>query len=780
MHPSLYLTFLLFVLLAVNAYGIEQDNGMEKVSFVKSPTYPKVHRVNQTWSYQSANARGNITYSDPYFWLEATGKNKEIEQFVDDQTNVTETYIQGCHNKQVIEQSLLEASTFDKYKNVALVSSNNGGTPFYLYQVIRSGDHAPVWYTATVAEFQDAKKNNFQPLPGKPFLDEALLSADGVASILIWNTSPDGKIFSYLVIESGEVGTWFFRRFTSPLITAKTKPLGGEGRLKDILPVSSDQISWTPDCKGIFYPKTVSSDDGTNTDLGYKIVYHAWGTDNAEDITIFDSKNAGEYGDITYYFTSMSPNGKWLGIFGYHEDTYFNMVGYATQLTGQKISENMEWISISPSYDFSMFVGGIVDDDVIFQTNKDAPNNKVAKIHLDWSKARQVKNFTELQDRPPVIDVVAERENALIVQNGAFVTNNDKIVVITVENAQNQVHVYSLKDGKEISRLIPDEKVTYDVWVADQFSDTFIMLFYSWNSPRKIYEFKSKGSKVESSLVTDQHIKGTNPDDFAIEELYATSKDGTKVPYFVTYRKGTKKDGKAPAWVHVYGSYGIVDSLYYEPNYFDFLRSYNSFFVWALPRGGGDFGARWHEGGQGLKKQNTFDDTVAVLKDLIRLNITSPGQIIIQGKSAGGAAAAAVLNQVPDLVGVALLVKAPTDAFQWELRTTLGAANRIEFGDVTTPEGFDAVFAWSPLQNIQKKISYPAVLLTPGEDDERVVPSFSYKFVAQLQYDHPNNPKPLLMYVVKGQAHTRSTVGESVYQFCVIEESLGITRRKTT
>lgn len=127
--------------------------------------------------------------------------------------------------------------------------------------------------------------------------------------------------------------------------------------------------------------------------------------------------------------------------------------------------------------------------------------------------------------------------------------------------------------------------MTYDAWAADQMSDTFIILFYSWNSPRKIFEFKStKAGQVDTSLVTNQRIKGTNPDDFAIEELYATSKDGTKVPYFVTYRKGTKKDGKAPAWVHVYGSYGDVDSLYYEPNYFDFLRSYDSFFIWASPR----------------------------------------------------------------------------------------------------------------------------------------------------------------------------------------------------
>ena len=142
-------------------------------------------------------------------------------------------------------------------------------------------------------------------------------------------------------------------------------------------------------------------------------------------------------------------------------------------------------------------------------------------------------------------------------------------------------------------------------------------------------------------------------------------------------------------------------------------------------------------------------------------------------------AAAAILNQAPDLVGVALLVRAPLDLFQLELRSTLGSANIQEYGDVTTPEGFDAGFAWSPLQNIKKKVPYPAVLATPGEEDERVPPSFSYKFVAQLQYDHPNNSRPLLVHVVKGQAHTRSTVGESGYQFCVIEESLGITRRKT-
>lgn len=298
-----FLTALTTVLTTVEAHGKQ----FKRATAGTRLAYPKVRRVNKTWSFQSAKSKSNVTFADPYFWLEASSQGKEIQQFVTDQTTITENYIKGCKNKKAIDQSLLEASTYKKYKHTSFITSNKGGTSFYIYSLSREGDTPPVWYTASVAEFQAAKKNNFQTPPGKPFLDEALLNAKGTASILTWNTSPDAKIFAYLVVENGEVGTWFFRSFTSPLISAKTKPLGGEGRLKDILPVSADQASWTPDSKGLFYPKTVNTNEGTNTDLGYKIQYHAWGTDNAKDVTIFDSKKAGKMGGSSYWFTYLSP-----------------------------------------------------------------------------------------------------------------------------------------------------------------------------------------------------------------------------------------------------------------------------------------------------------------------------------------------------------------------------------------------------------------------------------------------------------------------------------------
>lgn len=454
------------------------------------------------------------------------------------------------------------------------------------------------------------------------------------------------------------------------------------------------------------------------------------------------------------------------------------MTCYATLLEGQEISTNMKWISLSPDYLFPMYPVGVINETYYFQTNKDhARNQKVSKIKLDWTKARQVKQFTELQDCPEVIDVIPERKDASIPQFSVWQTSYDKILISYIENGQNTVYLYDAITGKVLQQLLPDESLIVSDVLGDPLSDTIIIRYESWNTPSKIYEFIWKGDHYEASLATLRRIEGTNPNDFTIEELYAISKDGTKVPYFITYRKGTKKDGKAPAWVHGYGFYGIIDNLFYEPNYFDFLRSYGGFFVWICARGGGDLGGDWHDAAVGVKRQKTFDDYLAVVEDLVKRQITSRGNIILEGGSGGAMAVGAVMNQAPSgLLGVVLPNRGPMDTIGFELRSPIGAANRAEYGDVTTPEGFDAVRAWSPQQNIDPNKPYPAVFVTAGTADDTVPPAFSYKFVAQLQYDHPNNSKPLLMYVVKNRGHIPTGVIESVYQLCIIEESLGISR----
>ena len=454
------------------------------------------------------------------------------------------------------------------------------------------------------------------------------------------------------------------------------------------------------------------------------------------------------------------------------------MMTYATKLTEQTISENMKWITLAPSYDFNMFAGGIIEDTYYFLTNKDTKNRKIARIKLDWSKARTVYNFTELQDRPKVIDVIAERKDALINFDGFRILDNDKGVVTYIENGQNTVYLYNLKNGELVQRLLANEQLTYLDDRGDQNSNTLLMSFWSWNTPSKIFEFKYINGALQTSTIYTGKIKGSNPNDFTIQEFYATSKDGTKIPYFLTNRKNIKKTGKNPTLVNIYGSYGDVYSLYYRPDYFDFIQSYDAFVVWGGVRGGGDRGGDWHEAAKGLKKQKTFDDSIAILEDLVKRKITSPGNLILEGNSAGGMAVGAVMNQAPEgLLGAAFMVRAICDVFQLELRTTIGEGNVEEFGDVTTPEGFDAVRAWSPLQNIQTKKQYPALLLTPGSFDDQVPPSSSFKYISQVQHDHPNNKLPLLMYVNPTGSDSSVTITELTYQFCVLEEALGIKRR---
>lgn len=308
MRSSLFL--FIFVITLITLTGIEARSGVSKRAAVPTSqiVYPKVHRVNKTWSYESAKAKGNVTYSDPYFWLEGDASEQDIEQFVKDQNAVTEEYVKGCKGKDAITKSLIQASTYDKYKWVQQITPiNKNDEPFYVYSHTFSSDQAPVWYTASMKEWQSGKETNFHTPPGKPFLNESLLSEDGSQSISFPSYSPDGKVFAYLVTGNGQDGTWYFRQFDAPLLQAKTMPAGGEGRLKDILPFSADIPASLPNGKGIFYPKSVDTDAVTNSDLGYKIQYHEFGTDNSKDITIFDAANAGPHGQDSFYFIHLSP-----------------------------------------------------------------------------------------------------------------------------------------------------------------------------------------------------------------------------------------------------------------------------------------------------------------------------------------------------------------------------------------------------------------------------------------------------------------------------------------
>lgn len=337
----------------------------------------------------------------------------------------------------------------------------------------------------------------------------------------------------------------------------------------------------------------------------------------------------------------------------------------------------------------------------------------------------------------------------------------------------------------EIFLSIISESASLYILKADPESNKAIVEFSGWNTPTKIYELEyDEGSQqVQSSIVTIQNVRGTKASDFTIEELYATSKDGTKVPYFVT-NKGKRDNNRCyPTWLYVYGAYGYKQTLFYFSPYFTWINNYDSLFVWSVVRGGGEQGGGWHESATGPNKQRTYDDLLAITEDLERKGIACKGKIIVNGGSAGGMAALVGGNQAREgLIGVVLPERTVADYFLLALRSRIGEAQWSEFGNPNLPAEYDAIRAWSPLQNVQKK-EYPAILLTPGGEDDRVSPAHSYKMLAQLQYANPYNKLPLLMYIAEKSGHvfsnsdTNSIIAESSRQFCFVEQTLGIKPR---
>ncbi|PWN35003.1 prolyl oligopeptidase [Meira miltonrushii] len=746
----------------------------------KQNPYPTVKQVPFTRTYRSANAKGNVTFNDPYTYLEATG-SADVQKFINDQSKLTEGYMAKCKNRQAIEQSIKNGFDYDNYNYFDLIA--NAAKPFYTYTLKRVNDDRPIWYIATLEEIEVAKKNNFATPPGKQFLNEVFLSPNNTANIINWQTSPDGKYFAYLVSDSGsQVSTWFIRTFDKTLLKGgSSTPLGGGDTLPDVIPNADGTIFWTDDSKGFFYTGTLPSDAGESTNFGSSVRYHVLGTAYEKDITIAKAEKPMADGSNNLWNFFISSDSKWLVLNGANGSLNKARM-YATRLDGQTVSGNMKWISIAPGYDYIINPLNVIDDTLYVQTYEGALDGRIAKTKLDWSKAKTVTDFTQLKDKLALTTVVPEVKKAQLTLASAF--NSDKLVIIYTMDGTYVTKVFELKTGKLIRQVVPDEHPgAISIMIPASKGKSFKLILNTLSCPNKVYDITLDGNKYTETNWLTKSIKGTNANDFVTETAFATSKDGTKVPYIVVSKKGTPKDGQSAAWMHVFGAYGVTQNNYYDPVLFSWLNSYGGFFIFASVRGGGDCGEEWHIAGQKHNKQKTFEDTIAVANDLVKQKYAAPGKVIADGGAAGAIAIAAAANQSPSSFGVLLGVRPVLDYFLRK-RTRGGAEQIDEFGDVDNPVDFDYVRAWSPLQNIPTKGDYPAVLMTPGEGDDQVVPAHSYKFLAQAQHDHPNNPLPLLQYVVPGAgldnfgSSTQSTMIEGGHQICVAELALGLQRKK--
>jgi prolyl oligopeptidase len=341
-----------------------------------------------------------------------------------------------------------------------------------------------------------------------------------------------------------------------------------------------------------------------------------------------------------------------------------------------------------------------------------------------------------------------------------------------LKDVASRAYVHSL-DGK-----LENEIQLPGLGVASGFGGrredtTVFYTFNSLNTPPTIYRYEIPEKKT--AVFRAPKVPGYNADAFETKQVFVTSKDGTKVPMFLVHKKGLKLDGNNPTLLYGYGGFNVVQSPTFSAARLALLEQ-GFVYANANMRGGGEYGEKWHQAGAKLQKQNVFDDFIAAAEWLIANKYTSTPKLAIQGGSNGGLLVGAVLNQRPELFGVAIPQVGVMDMLRFH-KFTIGQNWIADYGSSAKPDEFKALYAYSPMHNIRKDGKYPATLITTADHDDRVVPAHSFKYAATLQ-ELARTDKPLLIRIDTKSGHGASNLEKQlettadIYAF--IMQNMGI------
>lgn len=727
--------------------------------------FPTAHRSNDSFTFESAT-KGQVIVPEPYLWLETPpSQSSQTKEWVDAQAAFTEKYASKCQDRRVLKERLLANLNYARYSSPGRTGRGTGQDSYY-YSHNSGLDPQATYYRATREDLSLAESRGYPEPPGTKWFDQNLLSEDGTIALSGLSFSKSGKMVAYGISKSGsDWVTYYFRDvnkpFTTPAANAEEAATGGPDRLPDVIQyLKYTSVSWTGDDQGIFYqryppPSKDRKNDGTETDASKNaaLYYHKLGTSQEEDICVIprDEKVA-----TSLWQAEVTRDGKWL-LVTHTVDTDTKARTYVAPLD-QPIGSNMKWICLVPSFKYQLNFIHNEDNVFYFVTNKDAPNYKIVRTVINADSATTVTHVTDLQEEALLEEVVAEDPSAPI--NDAVVVQNDKLLLVYSRDVKDELIQAELRTGKKVQRLLSDFVGSISSISGRAIDDEAFVGTVSFVNPGTVYRLNWKGVKddVRGVPSTSKHrvtqVKGIDPSQYISRQIFVTSKDGTKIPVFLTHRKDTPMDGTAPVWLYFYGGFGISLNPTFSASLMTWIGSYGGVLAWVNARGGGEYGDSWHDAGRLLKKQNVFDDVISTAEYLVDSKIAAKGKIIVNGGSNGGLGAMAVGNQAPEgLLGGVVAEVGVHDM----LRFSLFTAGKFWTADYGNPqedsEMFDYVHKYSPLHNGECKYitllcylttllvnankTYPVVLLMSGDHDDRVSPLHTFKMAAELQYRLP-------------------------------------------
>lgn len=668
------------------AVALTSCNAPEKKAEVKMEpvTYPQTKKMEVVDDYFGTKV------ADPYRWLE-NDTAADTKEWVQEQNKATFGFLDKIPYRSKIKERLTDIFNYPKYSS-----------PF------RAGEY---YFFSKNDGLQNQSVIYYQKgLEGTPevFLDPNKMSDDGTAAVSLLGFSKDKKFVAYAINQSGS--DWQ-NIFVMEVATKK--------QLSDKLEwVKFSGAAWKND--GFYYSRYSAPVKGTELSQKneyHKIYYHKLGDAQDKDVLVYEDKTK----PLRYYGAQTTEDERFLLVY-ISEGTDGTECLYKDLNANDK---NFGLLFKGFKYNYSVLNND--GDKLLVHTDDSAPNYRVVSVDPKNSAKENWK------------DVIPEDSKNLL-QMAA--TGGGKIFGEYLKDVAT--HVYQFDYNGKMEREITLPALGNASGFGGDADDKVIFYtFTSFTYPPTIYKYDIAAGTSDVWRKSDVKF---NPDDYETKQVFYPSKDGTKIPMFLVYKKGIKMDGNNPTLLYAYGGFNI--SL--EPNFSTsrlILLENGGIYALANLRGGGEYGEKWHEAGKLLKKQNVFDDFISAAEYLIKEKYTSSEKLAIQGGSNGGLLVGACMTQRPDLYKVCFPAVGVMDMLRYH-KFTVGWGWAVEYGSSDSVEHFNNLYKYSPLHNI-KEANYPATMVTTADHDDRVVPAHSFKFISELQAKNKSANPTLIRIDVK-------------------------------
>ena len=656
---------------------------------------------------------------DPYRWLE-DDNSEATAAWVAAENAVTENYLSQIPFRGAIRERLTELWNYAKES----APSKHGEWWYYSYNDGLQ-NQSVIYRTKELGT------------PGEVFLDPNKLSDDGTVALSDISFSKDGRYFAYAAAASGS--DWVEIRVMNTADGSLTEDC--------IKWVKFSGAVWAPDSKGFYYSAydAPKSSVYSSQNQFQKVYYHALGTPQSSDRLIYEDREH----PLRYFSAWPSEDGEWLFVIG-SEGTS------GSEIFCRRTSET-KFRKLLPGFDHDYAPVDCKDDALYYRTNDGASNYALMKLDLK----RPGKPETVIPESEDLLEWVGTAGGCLFAGY--------------LEDAHGQVSQYNY-DGTLVRRVELPAIGTVSGFDGRKEDTELFYTLVNYTSPATIYRYDI--ATGATSLYKAPEVN-YDPSLYVTDQVFYTSKDGTRVPMFITHRKDMKLNGKNPCLLYAYGGFQISMTPGFNPSALMFVEQGGIYCVANL-RGGSEYGEEWHKGGMLANKQNVFDDFIAAAEYLIAGKYTSSERLAINGGSNGGLLIGACEVQRPDLYAVCLPQVGVMDMLRFH-KFTIGWGWVVEYGSSEDEEQFSYIYKYSPLHNIKEGVSYPATLVTTGDHDDRVVPAHSFKFAATMQHCQAGDA-PVLIRIDSNAGHgagkpTSKRIDEAADMYAFLFQNIGVPYR---